>query len=235
MVTKESVKAMFKEAETHNIELLYTYDGNNMVCDDEGVPMMTLDQFVSYMKRKQHCDFESLQGGKYKSAYKCNECGTYVLDCMDKDLCCPVCSNYKLKTGIYWTKYDILEHISIKEDINAIEQETAKWKEHIERVISRNGLWDNVLYRKLFHTKKKNYVITLFIDDINNKFKLKGLHMRLISSKNNTTDNNKSIDIPLGFLSLKRNIDTYINSRKIKKSANKDICDEAELYSYNTL
>lgn len=222
MITKEDIKYMFKQADEYNIDLIYKYNKEtNMVCDDDGVEMMTLDNFVSYMKRKEHCDFKILHSYDCKSAYKCNKCGTYILDNIDKDLCCPVCSSYKLRSGIYWTADDVNRYDQVKEQISSIEEDTKRWEEHTKRVESRNGLWDNQLYSKKFHTKKNSYMITLYIDDITNKFKLKGLHAWIAWSKIDTLERGKAVSIPLGITDLKRTIQLHISNWRYKRNCKK--------------
>lgn len=128
-------------------------------------PISTLDDYVSYLRKKLHCDFESIysEHATLTEVYRCRQCGTVIFGGDDEDhyntdeKCPTCCKDPSVTWNKYWTKEEIDADLEKQATIKALENEMARQRRHNERRQMRNGLYDWQRWKKVIKTKKHSY------------------------------------------------------------------------------
>lgn len=130
-------------------------------------PISTLDDYVSYLRKKLHCDFESIyyDHASLTDVYRCRQCGTVIFGGDDEDhydpneKCPTCCGDESVCQNDYWTKEEIDSDPEKQKTIKSLEEFTAHERRHHERMKLRDGLRDWERWRKIIKTKKYKYMV----------------------------------------------------------------------------
>lgn len=156
-------------------------DKKQIIANDDGRVVCTVGEFVQYMRKEMHCDFESIYD-EHPSLFhviRCKECGcvifTYEDDRYDHNLCCPVCAGYETSFK-YWTQSDIDADVEKQNAIESYKQMTKAMQESYERRQKR-GLCDWEICKKTIQfgkNIKRDYIL-----ECSNFFRSKNIFKRL--------------------------------------------------------
>ena len=128
MLSKYAVKEFFRKNKD-NPEIKITLDEKeeNLVSKETGIFISTIDEYLHFMRKKFHCDFELVYEEHVSliEILRCKECGTVIFTTEDNDydprLCCPTCGGYNTWFE-YWTADDIKNDPNKQEAIQHFEQ-----------------------------------------------------------------------------------------------------------------
>lgn len=145
--------------------------------------IISIPDLTDRTRKKEHCDFECIYDEHIScySVLRCRECGTIIFYNYSDDgpyepyLRCPVCSDYKTDYE-YWTPEEIKDSMDKQEAIKMYQHWTEITIEDEKRHTKR-GKYDWQLWNYKYYGHEKGFILELEIDDIQNKFKLKGLRM----------------------------------------------------------
>lgn len=173
-----------KQYAKNHSESWFSIDENNNVINKENNEVVCdVDTLVRYMRKKVHCDFESIYEchGTLEVTLRCKECGTVIFASDDElyyepGLCCPVCSDYK--TGFeYWSGEDIANDSEKQKSIQFLIEMQREQEEAYKRYKKR-GKSDAQIWRGRIKLPRRAVYIDLLC---NNLFKsgLRGLRIEL--------------------------------------------------------
>lgn len=126
----------------------------------------TVDEYVSILRRKNHCDFEAIYDDHacLSTIYRCKECGAVIFggddERWDPNLECPSCGGYKTSLE-WWSGEDIKNDPEKQKMIEFFIGLQKDMDEVYERRKRRNGLNDWEIWKKKFKNKKRLLEITL--------------------------------------------------------------------------
>jgi uncharacterized Zn finger protein (UPF0148 family) len=182
MISKWDIRQYHK---LHTDEIGYHVDENDMIVNNEtGKILCSLDDFTDSMRKKLHCDFESIYycHGMLQNVLRCRECGavifTYEDEYEDLNLCCPVCANYETYYK-YYTAEDIEQDEEKRKEIELLEEMKREMIEEDKRWKKRKGKYDYQICKGRIPI---GYKYAIYYDlECNNLFKsgLKGLKLIL--------------------------------------------------------
>ena len=141
-------------------------------------------ELVDYIRKQIGQDFENLYSchATLESFVRCKKCGTVIFAYNDEryepNLCCPVCSDYETDFE-YWTKEQIDADENKQRTITNLEMMQKEQDEAYARRKRRGGKYDWQLARWKKWGKRHYIILELQCDSILNKFKLKGLRLRV--------------------------------------------------------
>lgn len=208
MISRYDIKHWVENSE--NSWLNYNEQEDKLYSKESGGFVCSMDTFVSYMRKKYHCSFESIynEHATLTDIFRCTECGTVIFggddERYDPNLKCPTCSDYKPFVE-YWTKEDIEQDEKKQNTIKFYEEAMQRQIEFWKRQERRNGKYDWQIGKKQFNFKNKIVLFELECDDITKSY-LKGLRLRITFSKDIerrdgwfSWTHGKHIDIPLSW------------------------------------
>lgn len=132
---------VIKYLKNHESEtgLIYKEDTKEIYDTSLGKIVFSLDDLYSVLKKKMHCDFESIfyDHVSLQNIIKCKECGTVIFSSEDEYeydplLRCPNCGGYHTNLK-YWTAEDIEKDKDKQEAINFYIDLQKKRNESAER------------------------------------------------------------------------------------------------------
>lgn len=165
MVSKYDVRKYFKDKTKENSNFYLV--GDNFYSNESGeeVFICTIDKYLSYLRKKLHCNFETIYYDRVSLDHviKCCDCGAIIFtgddERYDPDLSCPCCGNY---TGVdFWTKDEVEQSTEKQEALKFYEKIEKDKVERYEREKRRGGKLDHELLKKEFKGKSKYVKITL--------------------------------------------------------------------------
>lgn len=180
MISEYDVKNYSK---THS-DCWYTVDKNDNIIDkNDGQIICTLKTMTNYLRKKTHCDFESVYycHCTLQNTIRCRECGTIIFATDDEygydpNLCCPTCSGYKTSLE-YWTPEEIERDEKKKKTIVMLEQMQQEQIEADERYVQRGNKYDWQIWKGRLKIGKQ-YAIFFDLECENfPKTKFKGLRL----------------------------------------------------------
>ena len=210
MISNYDVIKAFKKANSDEVGYKLDDAEKNIVNIKTGEIVCTVDEYVCFMRKKLHCDFEVIyqEHVSLEVVYRCKECGTIIFggddERYDSNLSCPHCGEYKTSLK-YWTQEEIDADISKKEQIETLKQMQKYSDEYNERVQRRKKL-DSEIWKKTISTKNGQIKFSL---ECVNLFScgLKGLEFKITSWKDKLKDGfltwDKDYYIPLSFFAIK--------------------------------
>ena len=166
-------------------ECWYSVDENENIIDkSDGKTVCTLKTMTEHLRRKLHCDFESVYccHGTLQDTLRCRECGTVIFATDDEygydpNLCCPTCGGYDTSFE-YWTAEEIAGDEKKKNTVAMLERMQREQIEADERYIRRGHKHDWQIWSGRMKLGKR---YALFFDLESDNFPKTGLKgLRLI-------------------------------------------------------
>ena len=161
MISRYDVIRAFEMADKKGEKLaMYLSEDKKSLMDTKtGEFVCSMEEYIDYMKRKLHCDFECIysEHASLTTIYRCKECGAVIFtgddERYDPNLKCPVCAGYNHND--YWTKEEIeadeKKQKQIQLYIDIMEEEAEAYK----RRQARGGLYDWQIWKKKIYGKKR--------------------------------------------------------------------------------
>lgn len=174
------INAFEDEMKKGNTE--YSYDREtDMIKGKDGKDICSLDEFMPVIRRKNHCNFESIYycHATLDNVYRCLECGTVIFggddERYDPACRCPTCSNdNSVCRNTWWSADEIKNEPEKQQFIEGLIEQQRIMNEIEERRRKRGGKSDSEIWIKEYRGKKHYLEFKL---ECNNLFltKLKGL------------------------------------------------------------
>ena len=161
MISRYDVIRAFEMADKKGEKLaMYLSEDKKSLMDTKtGEFVCSMEDYIDYMKRKLHCDFECIysEHASLTTIYRCKECGAVIFtgddERYDPNLKCPVCAGYNHND--YWTKEEIeadeKKQKQIQLYIDIMEEEAEAYK----RRQARGGLYDWQIWKKKIYGEKR--------------------------------------------------------------------------------
>lgn len=187
----------------------YHVDGDNVVNNETNEALCSIDDFTQRLRKHLHCDFETLYSSYGSAVLRCRECGTVIFikevdfyECLEPNLCCPVCSDYKTKF-VYWTKEDIESDTDKQKELEVL-AELRREDIEADKRFKKRGKCDSEIVEHTFKTRRRVVIVSLECDNLF-KTKLKGLRLNIRTGnrENNLYTLKKFYVIPLSLSALK--------------------------------
>jgi len=195
---------------------------DNIINKEDGEVVCSLDTFVDILRKKNHCDFESVYycHATLQDTIRCKECGTVIFATDDEwgydpNLCCPTCGGYKTSLE-YWTADEIENDQKKKNTIEFLEQMEREEIEAEKRRKKRNGKYDWQIGSCRIKLGNRALYFDLECDNLF-RTKLRGLRLQVHWAHKDGISYyyKKNFTIPLSFSSLR--IQIHIHSKKWKE------------------
>lgn len=194
MISKADVIDVFERAKADG-NLDYVYDRTtDSIYDKDGVKICTLDEYMPIIRRKYHCDFESIFycHATLDDVYRCRECGTVIFggddERYDPNCKCPVCcQDDSVCQNHWWSGEEIAADPEKQKAIEGYIQAQKDMDDMYARQKARNGLRDSEIWKKRYYGKKNLFEFCLGCDDLF-RTKLKGLLFKINYSRKNDDD-----------------------------------------------
>lgn len=162
------IKFLEIHVDDETCELKLSEDKKIVLSKLTGEELVTIEQYVQFLREKHHCDFESIYFSKLdlKNVLRCRQCGTVIfasenIEDYDANLRCPTCCNDSSVCYFeYWTSEQIAEDTDKQKTVEGLEAYTARENRAYKRYKER-GLWDHQRWRRIFKFKKHSLKLTL--------------------------------------------------------------------------
>lgn len=168
--TYDVIRAFRKyEKEGRKLSLKLSEDEKNLLDYETGEVVTTVEAFTVEMRRKKHCDFETIyyEHVSLDEVHRCRECGTVIFGGDDEyrydpGCKCPTCCNDpSVCRNEYWTKEQIESDPEKKKTIDGLIAMQKEMTEAAKRREARGGLYDWERWKKKFYTKNRVFELVL--------------------------------------------------------------------------
>ena len=240
MISNYDVIQTFRKYETEGkkLSMKLSDDEKSLVDSETGEFITTLDAFTVELRRKEHCDFETIyyEHVSLDEVYRCRECGTVIFGGDDEyrydpGCKCPTCCNDpSVCYNEYWTKEQIESDPEKQKTIDSLIAMQKEMNEAAKRRESRGGLYDWERWNKKFHTKNRVFEITLINTNWDKTRKNTNRYLEIHTWKKSDGICDHCWHIPLSFYDVY--IQFYVFFKKLKKNYPR-ICKIEEVKSRN--
>lgn len=169
MISKYDVIKSFENAAEKGkaLAMKLSEDKTKLLDSKTGEYVCSVDTFLDYLRKEEHCDFESIyyEHASLTDVYRCRQCGTVIFggddERYDPNCKCPTCCHDdSVCRNEYWTKEEIENDSEKKGYIDFLIQSQKKMNEAAARRKARNGLYDWQRWVKKIHTKNHHIEIS---------------------------------------------------------------------------